>query len=156
MSYVLEAIGVPAGISLPTDNEDGEITFELFSLSGVNLLARTGGRVVFSPRMLEIAKRLSLQHGAAMLIRWDDRVGMRQAVVYQQGAITREFGEDDEIYVAIADAGLPGRRYTTAEVDQLDPDEVEVERLVDAIGAACRSTDWCPENSIRDFIRKQR
>lgn len=157
MSYVLEAIADPSTAQVPAGAGVNGVAFESFRLDDAGtLLVRPGGRVKFSPQMLKIAEELSGQSGDAMLIRWDDRAGVREAVVFHDGETQ---GEHDEVYVELDDEGKPnlaGPQYTTEEVDELDDDDIEVERIADAIQIACQSTHWCPETSIKDFIRSQR
>jgi hypothetical protein len=105
----------------------------------------------FSPTMDELATRLSLTLGKALLIRYDSRVGHRSAEYFRGGRLERSFGEKDELYVEVDEQGLPMASSPLYTPEQLDPTlEYETKKNAIELGLEDFGTgDW---ESIMDFV----
>lgn len=157
MSYVLEGIVFPAGRPDGSETYVSRIEFDLVAVdSDVSILARPG-RPQFDDAVSDIAKEISKRRGAAMLVRWDDRVGVRESRVFRDGSQTHRFTTDDELYVMLDGDGMPlrsGRKYREAELDELEGNE-EFEVFQNAIELGCGQSGFCKWDVLHKFIRRQ-
>ena len=151
MSYVLEAIVVGvAELSADAESEG----FNLLPIGERSTILARPGRVVCNESTETFALALSKQFGEALLIRWDDRIGLRASSVYRDGQLLREFTAEDELWAAVDDDGNPiadGQRYTEAELDALDDDE-EYGTVVNALELGCEHSNVCSWQDLRKFI----
>lgn len=157
MSYVLEGIIVPVAESVAADEvANCGILFDVLRLDdAISILARPG-RPAFDDTVCEFARRMSSSIGVALLVRWDDRVGARESRVFRDGTQTHQFGNGDELYVALDDQGMPlrdGRKYQEKELDALEGDEFEVFQT--ALELGCTQSKFCSWQLLRDFIKRQ-
>lgn len=107
-------------------------------------LVRFGGRTFGiypvasrSERMNEVemdaaATHLSKTCGNALVVLYDNRVGLRVTKLFREGEFDCEFGELDEKWVPLDEQGEPRINHHTLSADELDPDD-EYECTQDAI-----------------------
>ena len=157
MSYVLEGIIVPVAESVVADEvANCDMMFDVLPLADeISILARPG-RPAFNDVVSEFASRLSSALRVALLVRWDDRVGVRESRVFRDGSQTHRFNNDDELYVMLDDEGMPlrkGRKYQGAEIDSLEDAEFEV--FHNALELGCEQSGFCSWQQLHDFIKRQ-
>lgn len=90
-----------------------------------------------SERMNEVeidaaATHLSKTCGNALVVLYDNRVGLRVSKLFRKGELDCEFGELDEKWVPLDERGDPDISHHPLSVDELDPDD-EYECTQDAI-----------------------
>jgi hypothetical protein len=88
----------------------------------------------------------------AVAIAYYDRVALRQASLYADGALKQTFGADDELWVPLAEDGYP---VTTAEplrVNQLAAGE-EYETLYNAIDLALSEAGYAQATSCQHIVQ---
>jgi len=102
----------------------------------LSVVSREDGTVRrrFSEHIDQLAVELSMELGKALVVRYDDRVGLRWAGLYEGGEAVREFGEDDELWVPLGEDGEPVVDGLQLKYSELDPDE-EYATSVNAIEA---------------------
>ncbi len=114
--------------------------------SGLTIAYRDDPRetAAFSPGMDDLASAISRAVGAALVVRYDSRIGHRSANLYKEGVMERGFGEADETYYLLDERGYPRTDSEKLRADQLDEDE-EYETAQNAIQlglAALGADDW--------------
>jgi hypothetical protein len=157
MSYVLEGIILPVAESVATDEAAKcGILFDVLRLDDeISILARPG-RPAFDDAVSVFARRLSCHMRVVLLVRWDDRVGVRESRIFHDGSQTHQFTNDDELYVMLNDDGMPlrdGRRYQESEFDDLPDEEFEV--FQNALELGCEQSAFCSWQLLHTFIRRQ-
>lgn len=80
----------------------------------------------------EAATHLSKVCGNALVVLYDNRVGIRVAKLFRDGNMDREFGELDEKWVPLDDNGNPDPSHRTLSANELDDDD-EYDCVQDAI-----------------------
>lgn len=99
------------------------------------------------PNMEQVACQLSARVGQAVALFYDNRGGAYFGVLYAAGRRSREFGEEDEWWVAYGDNGelqLDGPRYRPSELRSDEEDE-EYDCVFTAIDAALEAVQARPE-----------
>ena len=157
MSYVLEGIVVPQKESDANGLLAGTpIEFDVLSVDdNVSILARPG-RPQFDNSVCELAAEMSKQCDVAMVVRWDDRIGLRESRVFRDGALSQMFSVDDELYVMLDDDGMPlkdGRKFREQELDEYDDEEFET--YENALELGCNDAGFCEWNTLHSFIQRQ-
>lgn len=111
----------------------------------------------FSSEIEYVASQISLSFSKALLIRYDDRVGYRESIVFQKGYSIKRFDLADEIWVMLDDGGEPivnGKQFTIEQIE--DDDDDEYETICNAIQLGLESIEinkntW---REIRSFITR--
>jgi hypothetical protein len=94
------------------------------------------GRLFNPPEVEKIAVSLSTRFGKALLLLYDDSCNVRFAALYESGALVREFGERDEIWVPLDERGHPDTDRGRFRWDDIKEDsEGEYDCIWDAIDA---------------------
>lgn len=108
----------------------GEIDRNLFAVFVIE-------RRLFNPPEVEkIAVRLSMRFGEALLLHYDNSCGVRVAALYEGGAMLKEFGEGDEVWVPLDEQGHPDANRGQFRWDDIkDDSEGEYDCIWDAIDA---------------------
>ena len=157
MSYVLERIIVPVAPRRTADRvDDCNMKFDILPLDGETSILARPGRPSFDDAVCELARSLSIGMGVALLVRWDDRVELRESQVFPDGSRTHRFNNEDELYVLLDDDGIPihdGRKYRETECDNL-PDE-EFQFFQNALKFGCEQSGFCSWQRLYDFIQRQ-
>ena len=89
---------------------------------------------IFSPEMEYVASQVSVLFYQAILVRYDDRVGYRESIIFQEGYPIKSFNSADEIWVMIDENGEPidnGEKFTIEQIE--DDDDEEYETIYNAI-----------------------
>ena len=86
-------------------------------------------------RLEAFAEKLSLSYGACLLIRFDDRVGLRFAARFEAGSPVATYDSESEIFVETNQDGLPILGAPKLRLRELDPNR-EYETLRNAIQIA--------------------
>jgi hypothetical protein len=109
--------------------------------------------LTFSPQMEYIASHLSITYSQALLIHYDDRVGYRASVVFEEGVPIRSFGEADEIWVQLDEHGSPlidGKKFSITEIQH--DQENEYETRINAIALGLNQTKFSNWRELYNFI----
>ena len=109
----------------------GEIDHDLFAV-----YVKETGRLFNHAEDEKIAITLSQRLGTALLVLYDNRCGSRFAALYARGIHVREFGESDELWVALDEEGEPlvsGRRFRWGDIK--DDHDGEYDCIRNAIDA---------------------
>ena len=157
MSYVLE------GILVSLNESDGiaaladvSMEFDVVAVDeNATILARPG-RPQFDDAVCDLAAELSKQCGSTMVVRWDDRIGLRESRVYRDGELSKRFSVDDELYVKLDDDGMPleeGQIFTESELDEHEDEEFEV--YENALELGCEVAGFCSWTALHGFIQRQ-
>jgi hypothetical protein len=94
------------------------------------------GRLFNPPEAEKIAVSLSMRFGKALLLLYDNSCDVRFAALYEGGALVKEFGEEDEIWVPLDERGYPDTDRGRFRWDDIKNDsEVEYDCTWDAIDA---------------------
>jgi len=86
----------------------------------------------FTQRMEEFAAEASMRAPRILLVRFDSRTGHRSAALFENGKRKQDFGETDELYVPLDEAGEPIGDAPRLRRSELDPDQ-EYETIENAI-----------------------
>lgn len=138
MSEIFEGvvIRVPAKVvESVIANLNTDLEFGLFGLSGqLSILYRNDAREVaeFSNTTNWLAEKLSRPLAQTLLVRYDSRIGHRSSVLYVNGALKREFGMKDELFVPLNEDGEPILTAPRLRFTELNPEE-EYETIENAI-----------------------
>jgi hypothetical protein len=109
---------------------------------------------MFHDRTQDLTRELSRTFGSALLVQYDDRIGLREAVVYRAGEPTHRFGLSDELWVPLDELGNPRRDVPHVRTVELDPAE-EYETVVSAIDHGLEAFGVNPPlnaTKLRDMI----
>jgi hypothetical protein len=90
--------------------------------------------------MTSLASALSASTSAALAVFYDNRDGLRAAVFFRDGAVSAEFGKEDEQWAPLDEAGQPRRDVPPTPACDLDPDE-EYDCVQDAIEVGLAALD---------------
>ncbi len=140
MSYAFEGVlcvasfeniqSISSQISTPFKLKVDKINDCLSSLSRVE----DRRNWVFSSEMEYVASQISVIFSKAILVRYDDRVGYRESILFQEGLPLKTFDLADEIWVMLDENGEPivnGLKFTTEQIE--DDDNEEYETICNAI-----------------------
>ncbi|MGB3641328.1 MAG: hypothetical protein WBA39_27690 [Rivularia sp. (in: cyanobacteria)] len=89
---------------------------------------------VFSSEMEYVASQISIIFSKAILVRYDDRVGYRESILFQEGLPLKTFDLADEIWVMLDENGEPivnGLKFRIEQIE--DDDDEEYETICNAI-----------------------
>ena len=101
--------------------------------------------------MTSLASTLSESTSAALAVLYDSRCGLRAAVAFRGGAVSAEFGEDDEWWVPLDEDGKPRRDVPPVPAADLDADE-EYDCVRDAIEVGLAALE-VPAEVTRDTLK---
>lgn len=94
------------------------------------------GRLFDPPEVEKIAASLSMRFGKALLVLYDNSCDLRLAALYESGALAKEFGERDEIWVPLDEQGSPDTDRGRFRWDDIkDDSDGECDCIWDAIDA---------------------
>ena len=103
---------------------------------------RAGGRRPHAAKEVEdLADDLSLKLDTAVAIHYDDQVGLRAAMLSQEGAPVRYFGEAEEVWCPYGEGGelvTDGPRYAGDAI----PDDVECHCIRNGIDVALETAGF--------------
>lgn len=159
MSYVLEAILIPAAKSELALPADAPFEVEIFALSDAVTLFARPGRPAFDDQFVQFAATLSASYEGALLVRYDNRVGERASFVFRDQELIASYTTEDELFVELDEEGEPlldGPRYSEPEVERLEEEDREFEVVVNAIQLGCEACPWCVWNLLQRFIAENR
>jgi hypothetical protein len=92
------------------------------------------GRLFNPPEVEKIAVSLSMRFGKALLLLYDNSCDVRFAALYESGALVKEFGEGDEIWVPLDEQGYADTDRGRFRWDDIkDDSEGEYDCIYDAI-----------------------
>jgi hypothetical protein len=94
--------------------------------------------------MMALACTLSKSTSAALAVFYDNGCGVRASVAFRGGALSAEFGADDEWWVPLDEDGNPSREVPWLPAAELDPDE-EYDCVRDAIEVGLAALDVSDE-----------
>lgn len=123
-------------------------------LSAIYRLETDGKRIVFSLKMEYVASQISLRLSQAILVRYDDRIGYRMSVVYQEGNPIKSFGLEDEIWVMTDEDGeliVNGKQFN---IEQIKDDEEEYETIYNAIQLGLEFLKINTWDEVHSFITR--
>jgi hypothetical protein len=132
-------------LSEQADNLFGPITLELHSVAErgfVIFCSRVGAKRPQAAEEVEnLANELSLKFGIAVAVHYDDQVGVRTAMLSQDGEPMRHFGEAEEVWIPYGDNGelvTDGLRYPGDAI----PDDIECDCIRNGIDAAFEAAEF--------------
>lgn len=102
----------------------------------------------------ELTRQLSRVFGHALLIQYDDRIGLREAIEYRDGEPARQFGPADESWVPLDARGRPRHDVPSVRVGELKPGE-EYETAATAIDRGLEAFGVNPPltgSKLRDLV----
>jgi hypothetical protein len=90
---------------------------------------------IFDDIFFDIAQELSALIHKSILIRYDDRVGLRYSCLYENGSSVKEFLPEHEIFVRVDESGetLSEKTFTFQQVESDDNQENEYETIYNSI-----------------------
>jgi hypothetical protein len=109
--------------------------------------------LIFSPEIEYIASKISVAFSQALVVRYDDRVGYRATILFQNGVPSKSFDLADEIWVITDERGEPivnGEKLTT---DQIKDDE-EYETIENAIQLGLNAFGINNWSEVHSFITR--
>ena len=140
MSEIYEAVvvlakadAVAAALASSTASLRLRVTPLSASLTGVHRIA-SRNEPLQAEAIHALAARLSVLGSSAALL-YDNRVGLRSAVLFERGAPLREYGPDTERWVPLDEQGLPIQSAPPVLLKDLQPPE-EYEVIASAIDQA--------------------
>ena len=114
MSAVFEGVvisGDEAELTRAFDGLNSRLPLRLARLTheilGIYRFEYAEGRLFDLPELERIAQELSKGFGPALVVFYDDRAHAMGSALFAEGALLREFGEADEIWVRLDEEGLP-------------------------------------------------
>jgi hypothetical protein len=127
MSEILEAVACKAGPEDATvflERERPDLSLALAELSNRGIMlyrhdSRAHAR--FDPYMDHLAKALSSSFQRSLVIRYDSRESFRASALYTNGALHKQYGREDEIFVPLDEEGEPVVDGPTHRYSELDP-----------------------------------
>jgi hypothetical protein len=85
-----------SSLSSSLNLEIGQLAEHLLVISRVE---STRSKLLFTQQMEYVASQISLLVSSALLVRYDDRIGHRSSILFQEGMPIKSFSEIDEIWV---------------------------------------------------------
>lgn len=156
MSYILEAILVPAVTTLRTEIDvSSSDLLDIVPLGDSSQILVRRGRVVFDAWMDRLAIDQSRVHKEALLVRWDDRIGSRESKLFRHGELFRTYSSEHELYARVdasGDAILSDSLYRESELETMERGGDEFELVKNAIQLGCEQTTFVDWNTLQKFI----
>ncbi|MEM7717149.1 MAG: hypothetical protein AAF349_26970 [Cyanobacteria bacterium P01_A01_bin.68] len=87
----------------------------------------------FSSDLDSVASQISEIFSQAILIRYDDRIGYRESIIFEKGVPVKQFNLADEIWVMLDEDGNPILDSQQFTIDQIEEDDEEYETIYNAI-----------------------
>ena len=112
-------------------------------------------KTAFSTEVNEVAAKLSELFERALVVRYDSRIGHRSAEYFVRGQLERAFGEEDELFVGVDEAGMPLESSPVYRLEELDPD-VEYETKTNAIQLGLDASGLCDWETLFRFMTSTR
>lgn len=156
MSYVL------SGVVIPRSLDDAARIGERLDLP-LDMLPLADDCTICANRVREqilddaAVAALLTECGELLAVIWDDRVGLRASSFHQLSGERLAFGDADELFVELNDAGEPvldGPIYSFAEIESCTEDK-EFETYRNAIELGCEAAGFCTAETVMRFIRRQ-
>lgn len=124
-------------------------------LSAICRVENDRKKMIFSPEMEYVSSQVSVVFSKALLVRYDDRVGYRSSVLFQEGNPIKSFDLEDEIWVITDEDGEPivdGKKFTIEQIK--DDDEEEYETIYNAIQLGLESLGVNAWSEVHSFITR--
>lgn len=105
-------------------------------------------------RVDRVASEIATSIPEVFVLHWDDRVGHRSATLYRGGIRVSELNESDETWFELDEDGKPmlsGRSFSATEAEELDPDEIEVGTIQDALDLVASKSEAVSPEMIREL-----
>lgn len=116
--FVGVAVAAPAA-RVSAAIRDAALAVEELQPAGAIVLPSPG--IAFDSQADALAAELSREFGAALVIRYDARADLRTARLFRDGAVATDFGECDELFLTLDDAGRPRDDIDPTAFCRLDP-----------------------------------